>query len=873
MRNVLTMIVAAMLCAGGYATDFKNVTKTRKLDALSLIAIQQMEQAKESTSQAKGFGGTSTASTGSKRITATVQMKEGATIDQLKAHGFSNSTVLVGSYNIVTTTIDSLQVLAEMQDVVRISFDKKEMNLNLTNANKTTGVDLIHKGKSTETTNRNLYFTLDRPYTGKGVMIGIFDSGFDPNHAMFLDKDGKSRFKMIIKENGTAITDPEEIANYTTDDRYTAHATNVSGIAAGYYEGDNFQLSGVAPEADLAMGPIMSSASDLVALKTLAEYCKEKGERLVTNMSYGNMIGPHDGSDLYSQVLNDLIKEYDIIACNSVGNCGDQVLVHKHNFSSNTDEMKAIWGIDSDNHEIRSYITTSTDAPINMEIIVANYKDQCKTIFAKYPIIINGEPTTLKINDEYIASTTINIAKETIHDGLMGYAINSNGVWYTKDEYRIGYIITSAEGQKVVVYNDTNLPFKTVYPDYTDGLTSNGTFNSTSSASEMLVVGAYITTTEINSKSNGAIKVTNKKGTWGTQEGDIAYFSSYGTRYDGIQFPCIAAPGACIESAYNRYVTYYSGKKCMTKTDTYKGKEYSFCAMKGTSQASPYMAGVAALWLEANPNLTHEEIKEIAQKTANNDSYCKEENYFAAQGKQAGAGKINALAGLEYILNDNIVLLDEDEAIPSEISGKKNVVLKRTLVPNIYNTVVLPFSMTEEQITSTFGTDTKVYTFNAYSKDEMTFHRAHSIEANRPFLMQTSTTESTFNIKDVTIEEESTPVDEGLYYNFKGYYGEPTNLAKGMYFIYNGMLYSSEGNSFMKGYRAYFEPKSNTNGAKVVAMNIDGKTTSINMLETSKRNTSSCAIYHINGQKISENQKKNLSKGIYIQNGKKYVIR
>lgn len=77
----------------------------------------------------------------------------------------------------------------------------------------------------------------------------------------------------------------------------------------------------------------------------------------------------------------------------------------------------------------------------------------------------------------------------------------------------------------------------------------------------------------------------------------------------------------------------------------------------------------------------------------------------------------------------------------------------------------------------------------------------------------------------------------------------------------------------MKGYRAYFEPKSNTNGAKVVAMNIDGKTTSINMLETSKRNTSSCAIYHINGQKISENQKNKLSKGIYILNGKKYVIR
>ena len=156
MRNVLTMIVAAMLCMDGYATDFKNVTKTGKLDALSLIAIQQMEQAKESTSQAKDFGGTSTADTGSKRITATVQLKAGATTEDLKTRGFNNSTTLVGNYSIVTTTIDSLQFLAEMQDVVRISFDKKEMNLNLTNANKTTGVDLIHKGKSTETTNRNL---------------------------------------------------------------------------------------------------------------------------------------------------------------------------------------------------------------------------------------------------------------------------------------------------------------------------------------------------------------------------------------------------------------------------------------------------------------------------------------------------------------------------------------------------------------------------------------------------------------------------------------------------------------------------------------------------------------------------------------------
>ena len=75
--------------------------------------------------------------------------------------------------------------------------------------------------------------------------------------------------------------------------------------------------------------------------------------------------------------------------------------------------------------------------------------------------------------------------------------------------------------------------------------------------------------------------------------------------------------------------------------------------MKGTSMSSPYMAGVAALWLEANPLLTHQEIKEIAMKTAINDKACNEDNHFIDEGRQAGAGKIDAYAGLMYILNEN----------------------------------------------------------------------------------------------------------------------------------------------------------------------------------------------------------------------------
>lgn len=40
-------------------------------------------------------------------------------------------------------------------------------------------------------------------------------------------------------------------------------------------------------------------------------------------------------------------------------------------------------------------------------------------------------------------------------------------------------------------------------------------------------------------------------------------------------------------------------------------------------------------------------------KTAINDKACNEDNHFIDEGRQAGAGKIDAYAGLMYILNEN----------------------------------------------------------------------------------------------------------------------------------------------------------------------------------------------------------------------------
>ena len=136
--------------------------------------------------------------------------------------------------------------------------------------------------------------------------------------------------------------------------------------------------------------------------------------------------------------------------------------------------------------------------------------------------------------------------------------------------------------------------------------------------------------------------------------------------------------------------------------------------------------------------------------------------------------------------------------------------------------------------------------------------------------MITNTTESEFKIKDVNIEEAE-PITEGKHFNFRGYYGEPTYLTAGMFFFSGSILYYSEGNSLMKGYRAYIEPLDNEYNAKTMNLNIDGQTTSIHIFKESET-TSPCCIYNINGQKMKESQIDKLPKGIYIQNGKKFII-
>jgi subtilisin family serine protease len=149
---------------------------------------------------------------------------------------------------------------------------------------------------------------------------------------------------------------------------------------------------------------------------------------------------------------------------------------------------------------------------------------------------------------------------------------------------------------------------------------------------------------------------------WGkdTPLGTIADFSSIGPTRDGRIKPDVVAPGVNIISAGSSFHEYSYGEQMVTST-VFQHKTYPWCVMSGTSMATPCVAGIVALWLQANPQLTPEGVKEIIKATSK-----KPEESMEYPNNTYGYGLIDAYAGIKMILKD--------------VTGIENVVT--TAVPN-----------------------------------------------------------------------------------------------------------------------------------------------------------------------------------------------
>lgn len=238
---------------------------------------------------------------------------------------------------------------------------------------------------------------------------------------------------------------------------------------------------------------------------------------------------------------------------------------------------------------------------------------------------------------------------------------------------------------------------------------------------------------------------------------------------------------------------------------------------------------------------------------------------------------------------DYILLDEENEAMTvalSEDNAKKNnIKMRRALKKDKWNTICLPYSLTSDEISSLFGSGTKVETFsdleynsgtNSYT---MKFIAAAEITAGTPYLIKPSKDVSgnIYDIKDRTItctSETYVPTGTSQTANnitltMQGEYNKrmitPFDVteSENIYVISGDKIYRVNSDVEMKGFRCYFVAKGAFSNAKVI--HSDGTSTDLRLIDA-KATGDTDAVYDLLGRKRDAQ-----TKGLVIKNGIKVL--
>lgn len=260
---------------------------------------------------------------------------------------------------------------------------------------------------------------------------------------------------------------------------------------------------------------------------------------------------------------------------------------------------------------------------------------------------------------------------------------------------------------------------------------------------------------------------------------------------------------------------------------------------------------------------------------------------------------------------------------PAKYEYPATLYLQRTLSKKKWNTIILPVNLSGSQIRQAFGEDAKVSKLTACTDTRIIFSEpanlwtegmlagvpyiikptkdpgvaagdsvearvgngeAHTITIAGPLysiLGVTKTTEgldtdgNPATIHPITVTSESgksTVTMKGTFYASNSVMDMNRNDN---YIIYQGTMYHLKSNKWIFATYCWLEsPKSSTGGAKEMKMYIGDEdvTTAIEGLSftTDDVVTSQDVIYNINGQRLGSNS---LQKGIYIKNGKKFIVK
>lgn len=252
-----------------------------------------------------------------------------------------------------------------------------------------------------------------------------------------------------------------------------------------------------------------------------------------------------------------------------------------------------------------------------------------------------------------------------------------------------------------------------------------------------------------------------------------------------------------------------------------------------------------------------------------------------AQGKYEYTPSVNG-AFQKFIAYLPVMLSDEESSLGTVASDCGNALVYRMGLGSGWGTMVLPYSMTAEQLKDAFGDDVKVANLTAVDGTVLKFDETtQAVTGGVPFLISGVTKSGPFVAKGVTdITTESSKNVGGI--DFIGTYtnmGSTPFTTKDYFFVTNSnklTRVSRDGMKMvLKGYRAYFHDGSAA-GAKSFTVSIgDSEATGIDDINGEEGNHD---VYDLQGRKVASDlpwseAKRLLRRGVYIVNGKRMIVK
>jgi subtilisin family serine protease len=502
-------------------------------------------------------------------VFALIRCDWGAVIDPLPGADIHNER---GRVRTALVTLEGIDLLSEHPDVRYIS---AAVTLNPLNdvAAQRTGLPAFKSRVGA---------------AGRGVVVGVVDSGIDADHPAFAGRihsiwdQTMSGAGWGTNNFGTVLTAPNLGGSLDTN----GHGTHVAGIAAG----NDARFGGVAPEADIVVVKTnFLNAGIIAGIRYVFHVAEQLGKPAVVNLSLGGHHDAHDGSDNLATAIDDDSGPGRIVVAAAGNEAGDHihgvavvppgqtvdipVLVPPNSQPGKTPFVRLNGWYSQGGACDLSVVTSSGDrTPFH----AADASPEAFN-FSNASVRITTPPTGTNPNGD--RNFLVELNPGPFSNSVQG------GTWFLR--------VRNNQGSEVRIDVWSIVPQGARDAEFAPGFDSQDMkIGSPGCAGRVVTVGSFTTRNKWQD-SGGASRAV------GLTLDTISDFSSPGPLRNGRRKPDVTAPGAMIIS-------------CQSKDSSPRASDIvggGFRVNAGTSMACPFITGLVALLLQDDPSLDSAAVK------------------------------------------------------------------------------------------------------------------------------------------------------------------------------------------------------------------------------------------------------------------------